>query len=271
MTPDDQTAAIPPAVLIADDDHDLRQTLVEYLTAEGLTVVEAEHGLEALLHVKRLRPRVVVIDLVMPRLGGLEAIKRIRAFRPETTVIVITGTADLELHRRALELGVISVLLKPIDLPGLRDLIYEHAGGPSRAAASPKARALRVLIVDDEADIREMLTDLLAAEGYDVGTAGDGATALKSVVERRPDLVLLDVDMPRLRGVEALVAIRELAPDTKVIMMSGKADVEEAKRSLASGAFDYINKPFDLAYLAQAIRTALLGVECLADDQPQRR
>lgn len=119
----------------------------------------------------------------------------------------------------------------------------------------------RVLIVDDEPDIRDMLSELLAADGYQVTTAVDGADALPCVIEQRPDLVLLDVDMPRLRGVEALVAILALSPTTRVIMMSGKADLEEAKRALAAGAFDYVTKPFDLAYLDQAIRTAVIGVQ----------
>jgi DNA-binding response OmpR family regulator len=119
----------------------------------------------------------------------------------------------------------------------------------------------RVLIVDDEPDIRETLTDLLVADGYEVSTAVDGADALPRVVEQRPDLVLLDVDMPRLRGVEALIAIRALSPSTRVIMMSGKADLDEAKRALAAGAFDYVTKPFDLASLDHAIRTAILGAQ----------
>jgi DNA-binding response OmpR family regulator len=123
------------------------------------------------------------------------------------------------------------------------------------------AGVARVLVVDDEPDIRETLTDLLVADGYQVTTAVDGAAALSCVVEQRPDLVLLDVDMPRLRGVEALVAIRALSPTTQVIMMSGKADLEEAKRALAAGAFDYVTKPFDLAYLDRAIRTAVLGFD----------
>ena len=75
--------------------------------------------------------------------------------------------------------------------------------------------------------------------------------------EIRPDLILLDVDMPRLRGIETLLVIRELSPETKVIMISGKADEAEARRALALGAFDYITKAFDLAYLRQVIEAAL--------------
>ena len=233
---------------------------MEYLRGEGLDIVEAEHGLQALLHVKQVRPRVVVIDLQMPRLGGLEALERIRAFSPETAIIVITGTAEVALHRQAAERGAVAVLLKPFKLTDLGGLVRLHRGGHPSGPA-PKARVPRVLIVDDEGDIRETLSDLLAADGYTIHTAVDGAAALAAVLEHQPDLVLLDVDMPRLRGVEALVAIREISPATRVIMMSGKAALDEAKRALAAGAFDYVTKPFDLRYLDQAIRTAVLGIE----------
>jgi DNA-binding NtrC family response regulator len=80
---------------------------------------------------------------------------------------------------------------------------------------------------------------------------------IKRFVENRPSVVLLDVDMPRLRGVETLVVLHELCPDTHVIMISGKADENEARRSLALGAFDYITKPFDLEHLQRVVQTAV--------------
>ncbi|MGH7342867.1 MAG: response regulator [Candidatus Rokuibacteriota bacterium] len=115
-----------------------------------------------------------------------------------------------------------------------------------------------VLIVDDEPDVRAVLTEIVESRGYLADTAVDGAAALRRVIDLRPQLVLLDVDMPRLRGGEALVAIRELCPETNVIMISGKADLVEARRALSLGAFDYIGKPFDVAYLIQAIEAAAL-------------
>ena len=121
------------------------------------------------------------------------------------------------------------------------------------------APSARILVVDDEPRICSLLTDILSDQGYRVETAGDGVAALQSVVATPPDLVLLDVDLPRLRGVDTLVAIQGLAPATKVIMISGKADEGEARRALAAGAFDYIGKPFDFAYLDQAVRIAVLS------------
>ena len=123
-------------------------------------------------------------------------------------------------------------------------------------AAAPAAPS--ILIVDDEPEIRALLVDLLSDKGYSISTAVDGVAALKCIVDSRPDLVLLDVDMPRLRGVETLIAIQELSPTTRVIMISGKAQPQEARRALALGAFDYIAKPFDLKYLDRAVRIGVL-------------
>ena len=109
-----------PIVLLVDDDVDVRSTVAECLTAEALTVAEAGNGLEALLHVKRMRPRLIVLDIMMPRLDGLETLKRVRAFSPETAVVVTTGNLDAATHQRALAMGASAVLAKPV---GLADLL----------------------------------------------------------------------------------------------------------------------------------------------------
>ena len=114
-----------------------------------------------------------------------------------------------------------------------------------------------ILVVDDDPQIRTLLIDVLVEDGYAAHSAVDGVAAIKSFVENRPDLILLDVDMPRLRGVETLVVLRALSPETRIIMISGKAEESEARRALALGAFDYITKPFDLAYLRQVIEAAV--------------
>src|SRR5437879_2152458 len=122
-----------PTILVVDDDRDVRETIVELLRGEGFDVVEAANGLEALLQVKRSRPAGVVLDLLMPRLGGLDALKRIRTFDPAIRIVVITGSPDPELVRQAKALGAVAVLTKPIS-PS--DLL-----GPLRAAAVPAPAA----------------------------------------------------------------------------------------------------------------------------------
>ena len=116
----------------------------------------------------------------------------------------------------------------------------------------------RVMVVDDMADIRGLLSDYLESEGYTVEAVGDGTTALLRLGEFRPQVILLDILMPGLSGISALQRIRAMHPNIAVIMVTGIGDEETAKRSLALGAFDFVTKPIDFAYLTWALETSLV-------------
>src|SRR6266404_9310699 len=254
-------------VVLVEDDDELRETYADYLKAKGFSVAQAANGLEALLQIKRVRPTTVVLDLFMPRLGGLEALKWIRAFDPAIRVVVVTGTEEPALPQQALALGASAILKKPVALEMLLSALTEASSG-SATCDSPTTESVdrssavvgvgRVLVVDDEAEVRALLEDVLAPQGYRVHSVADGAEALRHIIKEAPDVMLLDIDMPRLGGVEALTAIRGLAPDVKVIMISGKASLATAKLTLAYGAFDYIKKPFDLDHLREVVAAGLL-------------
>ena len=101
----------------------------------------------------------------------------------------------------------------------------------------------RVLVVDDEADIRELVRELLGRAGYDVVEAPDGSEALKLFYAQQPDLVILDVQMPVLDGWETLARIREVS-DVPVLMLTARAEELDKVRGLRAGADDYLTKPF---------------------------
>lgn len=244
-------------VLLADDEVAWRRATAEYLRQRGFEVVEASNGLEALRQIDMLRPPLVVLDLMMPRLGGLDALKTIRAVNPAITVVVVTGVQDPELHRQALALGAAHALQKPVAPADLLAALGSPARAQEPAPSVEPAAAGRVLVVDDEAQTRAMLTELLTQQGYRVRAAADGAAAVRAVLDAAPDVVLLDIAMPGLGGIEALTAIRAIAPEVKVIMVSGQGDLDVAKRALAYGAFDYITKPVDPAYLTVSLHAAL--------------
>lgn len=253
-------------VLVADDDPDVRGVIAEYLTTRGLDVIQAANGLEALLQVKRGAPKAVVLDVQMPRLGGLEAIPRIRAFDPSIVIVVITGDVDAGLQEQARKRGASAVLAKPVALPELAAAVAAPEvtipSTPARAPTPPAATSAAkpgsgILIVDDDHSVSDVLLDLLSTKGYHARAVYDAASALREVVARAPDIILLDINMPGLSGIEALPAIRAVAPRTVVIMVSGTTDSEVARRALAYGAFDYVAKPIDITYLAQSIETAL--------------
>jgi DNA-binding response OmpR family regulator len=116
--------------------------------------------------------------------------------------------------------------------------------------------ALSVLVVDDDSDVRALVTTLLGRAGYLVAEAENGRAALKALYEQRPDLVVLDVNMPDLDGWGTLERIRELS-DVPVIMLSARSEELEKVRALRAGADDYVTKPFGRQELLARVETVL--------------
>jgi len=119
-------------------------------------------------------------------------------------------------------------------------------------------RAARVLVADDDPHTREILSRFLGERGFDIATASDGELALAEIGKFQPDVVLLDIRMPNMDGVECLRRIIADELDCGVIMISGEADVDQARMTLTMGAADFIYKPFDLEYLETSLLAKLL-------------
>ncbi|HBB70785.1 MAG TPA: Fis family transcriptional regulator, partial [Geobacter sulfurreducens] len=114
-----------------------------------------------------------------------------------------------------------------------------------------------ILVVDDEQDIRTALAGILEDEGYRTAFARDGVEALETVQKDRPDLVLLDIWMPRLDGMETLQRLKTADPGLTVVMMSGHGTIETAVKATKLGAFDFIEKPLSLEKVILAVNHAL--------------
>ena len=114
-----------------------------------------------------------------------------------------------------------------------------------------------ILIIDDEKSIRKTLTEILSYEGYKIDEAGDGEEGLKKFSEKTYDVVLCDIKMPKLDGIEFLDRSKQINPDVPVIMISGHGNVDTAVEAVKKGAFDYISKPPDLNRLLITLRNAL--------------
>jgi DNA-binding response OmpR family regulator len=119
----------------------------------------------------------------------------------------------------------------------------------------------RILVVDDEINVIRLLQKFLASKNYDVCTAADGSTAIEKVIEMKPQIVLLDILMPGMNGMDTLKEIKKREPDTVVIMVTAVSDEELAKSSLMLGAFDYITKPINLDYLETCLLVKLQQIE----------
>ncbi|HEV8457634.1 MAG TPA: sigma-54 dependent transcriptional regulator [Methylomirabilota bacterium] len=117
--------------------------------------------------------------------------------------------------------------------------------------------AARILVVDDESEIREVLTEVLEGAGFEVIAAGDGAAALEQARAGQPSVILLDLTMPRMGGMAALPEIKRLAPETPVIICTAHTDIHTAVQAMRLGAYDYLTKPFDMDMLMLAVKRAL--------------
>ena len=111
----------------------------------------------------------------------------------------------------------------------------------------------RLLVVDDEKDIRDYLTEFFTEKGFEAHSASSGAEALRMLKVLRPHLILLDVKMPEMSGIETLRKIRDLDREVGVIMITGLHDQKVGRDSLKYGASDFITKPIDLHYLETSI------------------
>jgi two-component system nitrogen regulation response regulator NtrX len=117
--------------------------------------------------------------------------------------------------------------------------------------------AQSILVIDDEQAIRKALKEILTFEGFNVDEAADGAEGLKKIKEGSHNVILCDIKMPKMDGLEVLAATREAKPDTPFILISGHGTIETAVEAVKNGAFDYISKPPDLNRLLITIRNAM--------------
>ena len=111
----------------------------------------------------------------------------------------------------------------------------------------------RILIVDDEPDAVELLREFLVGKNYEVSTAANGEEALRKVKTERPHMILLDVRMPGMNGLEVLRQVRQIDQEVGVIMVTAAAEEATGRQALQLGAVDYITKPVDLMYLERSL------------------
>ena len=126
----------------------------------------------------------------------------------------------------------------------------------------------KILLIEDEAAIRRVLIKILSEENntYEVEEAGDGLEGIEKIREQEYDLILCDIKMPKMDGVEVLEAVKKLKPEIPVVMISGHGDLDTAVNTMRLGAFDYISKPPDLNRLLNTVRNALDRKELMVEN-----
>src|SRR5580765_6710791 len=160
------------------------------------------------------------------------------------------------LHNELEERADVVVRLEDEDTCHGLSVSVESAGNPRAPWYEPGMNRYRILVVDDDPDIRLLLRELLERTGYDVDEAEDGRAALRSFFENPPSLVILDVTMPDMNGFQVLERLRDLS-DVPVLMLTARSQELEKVRGLGAGADDYVAKPFGRQELLARLQALL--------------
>jgi CheY-like chemotaxis protein len=217
-------------VLVVEDDVHIATVLRTYLEADGYRVEMAGDGHEAIQAARTLAPFAITLDISLPKLDGwsvLNALKR----EPSTAQIPVIVVSIVDNRDFGLVLGATDYLVKPIDHERLR-AVLRGLDGLRRPADGT------VLVVDDDPALRDVLSSLLAEDGWRVATASDGEAALSAVERERPTAMVLDLMMPRVDGFEVLRTLREqpATRDLPVIVVTAKDLTEDDRQRLALSA-----------------------------------
>jgi DNA-binding response OmpR family regulator len=249
-------------ILVVDDERmicDLLQALFSRHNHEVYTATSGKQGLELF---RKQRPDVVLLDLHMPEMDGIQVLRQLRAIDPQVSVMVLTGRGTEAFENQAREMGITDFLKKGLSLDALVSTLERVLKQPSRPSPSAGTtsgdQSPMILVVDDEAMIRSLLSQFLALRGYRVRAAQNGMEALAIVREQPPDLVILDMYMPGMNGVEVLQKLRAAHYTGGVIALTASQDEKLLQQTLELGSVDVMGKPVDLNRLEIVIQVGLV-------------
>jgi CheY-like chemotaxis protein len=212
---------IPPGerVLVVEDEDAAYDTISAYLNAAGYVPIRARTGPEALERARVMTPRAITLDLVLPGMEGWQVLKSLKtdAVTSDIPVVIVSMQENREL---ALAFGAEDYFVKPVDWGRLLRKLAELTG-----------RGARLLVVDDDAAVHQMLEQELGREGYVIESATSGADAIERAERLRPDVIILDLMMPGMSGFEVAERLRQHDGTARIpIVVLTAKDLTEADR-----------------------------------------
>jgi DNA-binding NtrC family response regulator len=229
-------------ILLVDDEKEFVESLSERLALRDLKADVAYDGEQALEALKKEEPDMMVLDLRMPGIDGTEVLRRVKKEHPNVEVVILTGHGTDKDEKEALKLGAAAYLKKPVDIEQLIGAVRKEK--------------LKVLLVDDEEEFVESLSERLELRNLDAKVAHDGEQALKAVKESKPDVMVLDLRMPGIDGIEVLKRVKKKNPEMAVVILTGHGTEKDEKEALRLGATAYLKKPVDVDQLVGTLHKA---------------
>jgi two-component system, sensor histidine kinase and response regulator len=264
-------------ILIADDSRASRQVLHEILADSGAQIDEVTNGNNVFSSIRHASEegrsyQLVLLDMAMPSVDGFEVVRRLQNYRlPLNSILPMLSSDELKGQiTRLQQLGIATYLVKPITRKGflnsVRTIIDEAQSGRAPDAdlrpISGLTGATRLLVAEDSSDNRLVIAAYLRREGYQVDFAEDGKQAFEKFTTNPYDLVLMDIQMPVMDGLDTTRAIRrwEFAQDrepTPIIALTAYALEEDVRRALAAGCNLHLSKPLKKPALLRCIGEAV--------------
>ncbi len=252
-------------ILVVEDNEIASEQIVAALQENGFEVAVAKDGVEGLAHVKRSIPAGIILDLMMPRVDGFQVLEQIRS-RPETAripVLILTAKEISASERAHLTNNNIQQLIQKgtADRDQLVASVKRLVGASRTQLKKPAPKTVRsgagtILMVEDNADNRLTITAIIEEEGCEIIIAENGEQGVQMAGEKMPDLILMDIQLPVMSGIDAIKIIKK-NPATRaipIIAVTARAMKGDRKNILAEGADDYISKPINPAELQEKVR-----------------
>jgi PAS domain S-box-containing protein len=248
-----QTTGLPdssdqrPVVLVVEDEKAASELLAEYLSKNGYAVAHARNGVEAIDLARRLQPAAITLDILLPDTDGLEVLATLRSL-PETREIPVVVVSITDNRELGFSLGAVAWLVKPVD----REQFLEAV---CRAMPPQARRPPTVLVVDDEPETVDFLSDLLASRGFRVLQASNGEEGVRLALEETPDAIVLDLIMPGVSGFDVVQRLREhpKTRDTRILISTVK-DLSKDERAWLQGQVQKIVSKSGAEDLLRALR-----------------
>jgi DNA-binding response OmpR family regulator len=195
-------------ILIVEDNVQASDLLAHYLEEAGYQVLQAYDGMQALQMISEHKPQAITLDVMLPQKSGWKVLERLKSdsVSCEIPVVMVSMTEDRQL---GFSLGAEDFLIKPVNRDRLVQAIERSCSRAALKVAPLHSRELRVLVADDDPQIRDLLTDLLVPQGYTVLQAQNGHQAIDMAVEHTPDVIILDLMMPEVSGFEVVRQLRD--------------------------------------------------------------
>jgi len=248
-------------ILIIEDEESLVDLLTAKLNKEGYSVEFAYDGEAGYSKIKEVKPDLILLDIVMPKMDGYEVLEKMNEEKIKIPVIIISNSGQPVEIEKTKKLGAIGHLIKtefsPLDVLNKVKECLDNGGDSSagkdkhevlKAKENKEAKKLgvNVLLVEDDAFLREICSKKLTKEGYTVYEAIDGEQALSGIESAKPDIVLLDIILPAIDGFQILSQIRtnknKKIAKVPVIMLSNLGQDDDIKKAMDMGANDYLVK-----------------------------